>query len=104
MEFKDLKRLTTEFEGWIYTAKLLIEEVTGEDYADEENPNKTNKGKDEGSTTTDTDVAVSVEVRVYIIILEIKQCGFRLYLKHYYRIIVDTLGHIFFHRVCADNI
>ncbi|XP_032220070.1 axonemal dynein light chain domain-containing protein 1 [Nematostella vectensis] len=32
MEFKDLKRLTSECEGWVRTAELLTREVMGEDY------------------------------------------------------------------------
>ena len=50
MEYKDLKRINNEFEGWIYTAKLLIHEVAGEDYIpDEKDPTtkKTETKKDE---------------------------------------------------------
>ena len=36
MDFKDLKRLTVECEGWIRTARLLIQDVMGDDFVFED--------------------------------------------------------------------
>lgn len=53
MEYKDLKRINNEFESWIRTAKLLIQEVTGEDYIPQDKPD--NKTKKKQQTKTDED-------------------------------------------------
>lgn len=69
MEYKDLKRINTECEGWVHTAKLLIQEVTGEDYIPEEKQKepttkKTETEKDEegGAKSTTPGEGQDVEV------------------------------------------
>ena len=61
MDFKDLKRLTVECEGWIRTARLLIQDIMGEDFVFEDATAGFNKGIDRaGSTDSKTTV---IEVR-----------------------------------------
>ena len=62
MDFKDLKRLTVECEGWIRTAYLLIQDVMGEDFVFEDASAGFKKGTDRaGSTDSKTTV---MEVRM----------------------------------------
>lgn len=62
MDFKDLKRLTVECEGWIRTAGLLIQDVMGEDFVFEDASASLKKGTDRaGSTDSKTTVT---EVRM----------------------------------------
>lgn len=62
MDFKDLKRLTVECEGWIRTARLLIQDVMGDDFVFEDASAGVKKGTDRvGSTDSKTTV---VEVRI----------------------------------------
>ena len=62
MDFKDLKRLTVECEGWIRTARLLIQDVMGEDFVFEDTSAGFKKGTDRvGSTDSKTTV---IEVRI----------------------------------------
>jgi len=57
MDFKDLKRLTVECEGWIRTARLLIQDVMGEDFVFEDASADSKKGIDRtGSTDSKTNV------------------------------------------------
>lgn len=57
MDFKDLKRLTVECEGWIRTAGLLIQDVMGEDFVFEDASASLKKGTDRaGSTDSKTTV------------------------------------------------
>lgn len=60
MDFKDLKRLSVECEGWIRTARLLIEDVMGEDFVFEDVSANTKKGADRAVSTdskvTETEV------------------------------------------------
>ena len=57
MDFKDLKRLTVECEGWIRTAYLLIQDVMGEDFVFEDASAGFKKGTDRaGSTDSKTTV------------------------------------------------
>ena len=60
MDFKDLKRLTVECEGWIRTARLLIQDVMGEDFVFEDVSAGLKKGS-ETSVSTDSKTTV-VEV------------------------------------------
>lgn len=55
MDFKDLKRLSVECEGWIRTARLLIQDVMGEDFVFEDVSANTKKG---------ADIAVSTDSKV----------------------------------------
>ena len=63
MDFKDLKRLAVECEGWIRTARLLIQDVMGEDFVFEDlSAGAKGKGPDRAhSTDSKTTVA---EVRM----------------------------------------
>ena len=62
MDFKDLKRLTVECEGWIRTARLLIQDVMGEDFVFEDASAGFKKATDRaGSTDSKTTV---IEVRM----------------------------------------
>lgn len=66
MDFKDLKRLTVECEGWIRTARLLIQDVMGDDFVFEDASAGVKKGTDRvGSTDSKTTV---VEVRIIFIL------------------------------------
>lgn len=60
MDFKDLKRLSVECEGWIRTARLLIQDVMGEDFVFENVSANTKKGADRAVSTdskvTETEV------------------------------------------------
>lgn len=60
MDFKDLKRLSVECEGWIRTARLLIQDVMGEDFVFEDVSANTKKGADRAVSTdskvTETEV------------------------------------------------
>ena len=60
MDFKDLKRLNVECEGWIRTARLLIQDVMGEDFVFEDVSANTKKGADRAVSTdskvTETEV------------------------------------------------
>lgn len=62
MDFKDLKRLTVECEGWIRTARLLIQDVMGEDFVFEDASAGFKKGTD-GAVSTDSKTTV-IEVRM----------------------------------------
>ncbi|XP_020618075.1 axonemal dynein light chain domain-containing protein 1-like [Orbicella faveolata] len=60
MDFKDLKRLTVECEGWIRTARLLIQDVMGDDFVFEDASAGVKKGTDRvGSTDSKTTVVES---------------------------------------------
>lgn len=60
MDFKDLKRLSVECEGWIRTARLLIQDVMGEDFVFEDVSANTRKEADRAVSTdskaTETEV------------------------------------------------
>ena len=60
MDFKDLKRLSVECEGWIRTARLLIQDVMGEDFVFEDVSANTKKEADRAVSTdskaTETEV------------------------------------------------
>ena len=62
MDFKDLKRLSVECEGWIRTARLLIQDVMGEDFVFEDVSANTKKGADRAVSTdskvTETEVTL----------------------------------------------
>lgn len=62
MDFKDLKRLSVECEGWIRTARLLIPDVMGEDFVFEDVSANTKKGADRAVSTdskvTETEVTL----------------------------------------------
>ena len=62
MDFKDLKRLNVECEGWIRTARLLIQDVMGEDFVFEDVSANTKKGADRAVSTdskvTETEVTL----------------------------------------------
>lgn len=62
MDFKDLKRLSVECEGWIRTARLLIQDVMGEDFVFEDVSANTKKGVDRAVSTdskvTETEVTL----------------------------------------------
>lgn len=58
MDFKDLKRLSVECEGWIRTARLLIQDVMGEDFVFEDVSANTKKGADR-AVSTDSKVTES---------------------------------------------
>lgn len=51
MDFKDLKRLSVECEGWIRTARLLIQDVMGEDFVFEDVSANTKRGADRAVST-----------------------------------------------------
>ena len=59
MDFKDLKRLTVECEGWIRTASLLIQDVMGEDFVFEDASAGFKKGPDMTGSTDSTVIEVS---------------------------------------------
>lgn len=63
MDFKDLKRLAVECEGWIRTARLLIQDVMGEDFVFEDLPSGVKGKSPDGAVSTDSKVTVA-EVRV----------------------------------------
>ena len=64
MDFKELKRLRVEGEGWIRTAELLRLEVVGEDFVIEQKPPETGKEvKKESHDFLDVSAATSTEVR-----------------------------------------
>ena len=60
MDFKDLKRLSVECEGWIRTARLLIQDVMGEDFVFEDISAGAKKGTSRAVSTdskaTETEV------------------------------------------------
>lgn len=62
MDFKDLKRLSVECEGWIRTARLLIQDVMGEDFVFEDVSANTKRGADRAVSTdskvTETEVTL----------------------------------------------
>lgn len=62
MDFKDLKRLSVECEGWIRTARLLIQDVMGEDFVFEDDSANTKRGADRAVSTdskvTETEVTL----------------------------------------------
>lgn len=62
MDFKDLKRLSVECEGWIRTARLLIQDVMGEDFVFEDVSANTRRGADRAVSTdskvTETEVTL----------------------------------------------
>lgn len=51
MDFKDLKRLSVECEGWIRTARLLIQDVMGEDFVFEDVSANTKKEAGRAAST-----------------------------------------------------
>lgn len=55
MEYKDLKRINTECEGWIHTAKLLIQEVTGENYIPQDKQDENKNAKQQTKQDEDTE-------------------------------------------------
>lgn len=62
MDFKDLKRLSVECEGWIRTARLLIQDAMGEDFVFEDVSANTKRGADRAVSTdskvTETEVTL----------------------------------------------
>ena len=62
MDFKDLKRLSVECEGWIRTSRLLIQDVMGEDFVFEDVSANMKKGADRAVSTdskvTETEVTL----------------------------------------------
>lgn len=52
MDFKDLKRLSVECEGWIRTTGLLIQDVMGDDFVFQDlSAGKKEKGPDRAAST-----------------------------------------------------
>lgn len=64
MDFKDLKRLTVECEGWIRTARLLIQDVMGEDFVFEDVSASLKKGTDRAVSADSKTTAI--EVRCFL--------------------------------------
>ena len=60
MDFKDLKRLSVECEGWIRTARLLIRDVMGEDFVFEDVSAGLKKGSDRAVSTDSKTTVVEV--------------------------------------------
>ena len=61
MDFKDLKRLVVECEGWIRTAHLLIQEVMGDDFVFEDlSAGVKGKGPDKAVSTDSKTTVVEV--------------------------------------------
>ena len=64
MDFKDLKRLSMECEGWIRTAGLLVQDLMGEDFVFEDGSAGSKKGADM-AVSTDSKTTV-VEVTIFL--------------------------------------
>ena len=62
MDFKDLKRLAVECDGWIRTACLLVQDVMGEDFVFVDQSAGVKGKTSNEAISTETKVAV-VEVR-----------------------------------------
>ena len=62
MDFKDLKRLTVECEGWIRTSRLLIQDVMGEDFVFEDASVGVKKGTDKVESTDSKTTVIEVRV------------------------------------------
>lgn len=66
MDFKDLKRLAVECDGWIRTACLLVQDVMGEDFVFEDlSAGVKNKGSHEGVSSEAKATAIEVGQRLY---------------------------------------
>ena len=65
MDFKDLKRLSVECEGWIRTAHLLIQDVMGEDFVFEDVSAGSKKGTDRAVSTDSKTTVAEVGLKLF---------------------------------------
>ena len=76
MDFKDLKRLAVECDGWIRTACLLVQDVMGEGFVFEDlSAGVKKKGSQEGVPSETKTTAVEVGQRLHQILNSVLPCN-----------------------------
>jgi len=83
MDFKDLKRLSVECEGWIRTARLLIQDVMGEDFVFEDASAGFKKGTDKAGSTDSKTTFIEVRMSFQLIFDLFVHCSINLHQQQY---------------------